>query len=192
MHSFIGAAPYISSVAQRGLVDVSINDEAKNATELRRSLDDLAAKLETRPKRYERSGGSEPLPPVGLKAHPALAVYTSLQVAECLDVLLEGSGDVLTDNVEDAASRALERVAALDAALALDGRLLSRLATKDLVRVADRCKRNLERHRQACSDADVKVAERVAQRRAAPFRRPTTRAALLYLCCGTRTMPCAC
>ena len=32
--------------------------------------------------------------------------YTSLQVAECLDVLLEGSGDVLTDNVEDAASRA--------------------------------------------------------------------------------------
>ena len=31
--------------------------------------------------------------------------------------------------------------------------------------MADRCKRNLERHRQACSDADVKVAERVAQRR---------------------------
>ena len=87
---------------------MSINDEASNATQLRRSLDDLAAKLETRPKRYERSGGSEPLPPVGLKAHPALAVYTSLQVAECLDVLLEGSGDVLTDDVEDAASRALE------------------------------------------------------------------------------------
>ena len=42
---------------------------------------------------------------------------------------LEGSGDVLTDNVEDAAARALEGSRPW-MPLALDGRLLSRLATK--------------------------------------------------------------
>jgi len=165
-HSFIGAAPSVASVAQRGLIDVTGTPAPpKNAASLRRSIEDLTERLDTEPKRYERSGDHVPLPPLGVTAHGATSVYTSLQVAECLDALLAGEEVVATDDVDVKAGRALDRVAALDTACSLDGRLLLRLATKDLARVADRLQRNLERWRRACTNADVAVAERVAQRR---------------------------